>query len=74
MANHNKGGIMNLPEAGDIWAEDDGSYYLFLTKPSWTETHISVTYMLLNNGTVGFGEFPIDPNTSTLYDWYQKVA
>jgi len=65
---------IDFPELGDIWADDDGSYYMFMTNPSWTETHILVTYLLLNNGVIGFGEFPIDPETSTLYSWYRKVA
>lgn len=62
------------PEIGDIWMDDDGECYLLLTEPSWTETHIIVNYIHLNSGRIAFGEFPIDPETSTLYSWYTKVA
>lgn len=65
---------IDFPELADIWADDEDHYYLFLTKPSWREDYISVTFMDLKNGQIRFGTFPIDPETSTLYSWYRKVA
>lgn len=65
---------MSFPQQSDIWEDDDGERYLFLTEPSWTEDYISVTYLHLNTGKTSFGTFQIDPKTSTLYEWYRKIA
>jgi hypothetical protein len=65
---------IRYPELGDIWEDDNGEYYLFLTEPSWKEGEVLINCLMLNTGEIRFRFFDIDPQTGTLYDWYWKVA
>lgn len=65
---------IRYPEQGDIWCDDDGDYYLFLSVPSWHEDDVFCTVVHMNTGEIIYQSFPVDPKTGTIYDWYWKVA
>ena len=65
---------MDIPAKGDIWSQDDGDYYLFLSEPTYVEDEIIVNAMHLNSGIIVLHHFGIDPKTGTLYEWWTKVA
>lgn len=65
---------IRFPEKGDIWCDDDGTFYLFLAEPSWTEDTVNIKTLVLNSGQIKTTYYPIDFKTGTLESWYWKVA
>ena len=66
---------MDKPAKGDIWKDDEGQCYLYLTDPVWnTGGFIGVTTLWLNAGLIEKSEFAFNPETLTLYEWWEKVA
>ena len=67
---------MDTPAKGDIWMDDEGQYYLYLTDPVFNNAYgyIAVTTLWLNTGLKERCEFSFNPETLTLYDWWTKVA
>jgi hypothetical protein len=68
--------MSKLPEISDIWADDEGEYFLFLTEPQFlsVEDGLLATVLNLNSGIKRLRYFDIDPKTGTLYDWWYKVG
>jgi hypothetical protein len=67
--------MMDTPAKGDIWMDDEGQYYLYLTDPVYdTSGYITVTALWLNTGLREKCEFSFDFGTGTLHEWWKKVA
>ena len=63
------------PQKGDIWMDDEGQCYLFLTDPVYsTGGFISAQTIWLNTGLKERGEFSFNTQTLTLQSWWKKVA
>lgn len=65
---------IRFPELGDIWCDDDGTFYLFLDNPNWYDDTVNIKTLILNDGSIKTIYFPLDYKTGTLQDWYWKVA
>lgn len=46
----NEGSVM-YPDLGDIWLNDDGDYYLFISQPNYSEDTGFADVLCLNDGT-----------------------
>jgi hypothetical protein len=67
--------MMDSPAKGDIWMDDEGHYFLYLTDPVYsTDGVLRATTLWLNTGLKERSEFSFNPETLTLYEWWTKVA
>ena len=65
------------PEKADIWRDDDGSTYLFLTQPRLDPDSgdaFIINVLNLNTGEKGYQYFHIDTETGTFFDWWQRIG